>query len=239
MSVCEQTPPRSRTGTASGRSIRADAVIFDMDGLLLDSESLALRALTAVAGRMGIDAPPDFCHQMIGIPVDRCLLLVRKRFGPEFPCENYLAAAADYAEDLIRSGLLSLKPGALELLSQLDELGIPKAIATSSSRAKAETHLRAAGILDRFDAIATRDDVKHGKPSPDLFLKAASLVGADPSRCLALEDSYNGIRAAQAAGMRVIMVPDLLPATEEMRKTCLLIAPDLHAVGKLLTPRRR
>src|SRR4051812_17124274 len=99
----------------------------------------------AVAETMGIDAPPDFCHKMIGIPVDRCLVLVRERFGPEFPCEKYLNAAADHAEHLVRSGLLSLKPGALELLDQLEEFGIPKAVATSSSRRKAEIHLREAG----------------------------------------------------------------------------------------------
>src|SRR5207302_1685493 len=124
------------------------------------------------------------------------------------------------------AGELRVKPGAVELLDAAESARLPRAVATSSSRAKAMHHLRAAGIVDRFDAVVTRDDVVRGKPHPDLFLRAASALAIAPARCLALEDSYNGVRAAHAAGMPVIMVPDLLPATEEMRGLCHAILDD-------------
>ena len=217
------------------RSLQVKAVIFDMDGLLLDSERLAMRALASAAAEMGIDAPESFCHAMIGLPADHCQRLVRERFGESFSVENYLGEASSHMDRLVEAGALTLKTGVLELLCHLDELGMPKAVATSSSRAKADRHLRHVGILDRFDAIVTRDDVCRGKPHPDLFLRAAEELGMAPDSCLGLEDSYNGVRAASAAGLTVIMVPDLLAPTDEMRARCVMVAGDLLKVIPLLT----
>jgi HAD superfamily hydrolase (TIGR01509 family) len=211
-----------------------DGVIFDMDGLLLDTERLAMRGLAAAAEVIGIDAPEDFCHSMIGIPVDGCRRLVKERFGDDFPADRFLDEAARQLEVLIEAGHLTLKPAALDIVGGLEALGIPKAIATSSSRAKAERHLQKVGLLGRFDAIVTRDDVARGKPHPDVFLRAARAIGQVPGRCLALEDSYNGVRAAAAAGLTVIMVPDLLPATDEARALCAAVAPDLGAVFEII-----
>ncbi|MFC7543877.1 HAD family hydrolase [Siccirubricoccus deserti] len=216
-------------------ALRIDAVVFDMDGLLLDTESLAMRGLAQAATEMGLDAPEEFCHAMIGVPTDHCRILVAERFGPDFPADDFLAAASQQMGALIDAGSLQLKPGVPELLDHLDGVGMARAVATSSSRAKAHHHLRRTGILGRFDAVVTRDDVARGKPHPDLFLRAAQVLGRRPERCLALEDSYNGVRAAHAAGMQVIMVPDLLPPTTEVRETCLLIATDLHAVQPLIS----
>ena len=215
-------------------TLRFEAVVFDMDGLLLDTESLAMRGLAQAAVAMGVDAPEEFCHAMIGVPADHCRTLVTERFGPDFPADDFLAAASRQMGVLIDAGSLQLKPGVRELLDHLDTIGLARAVATSSSRAKAAHHLRRTGIMERFDAVVTRDDVARGKPHPDLFLRAAQVLGRAPNHCLALEDSYNGIRAAHAAGMQVIMVPDLLPPTAEMRDTCLLIATDLHAVRPLI-----
>lgn len=211
------------------------AVVFDMDGLLVDTESLAMRSLMQVATEMNIDAPETFCHTMIGVPADHCRLLVQERFGPDFPADRYLSAASRHMEALIEAGALALKPGVLELLADLEALGIGKAVATSSSRAKADHHLRCTGILPRFDAVITRDDVERGKPHPDLFLKAAQDLSVPAENCLAFEDSYNGVRAARAAGMTVVMVPDLLPPTEEMRAHCAAIITNLHAARPLVS----
>ncbi|MBP2295788.1 HAD family hydrolase [Azospirillum rugosum] len=229
------TVNETMVGMPALRDRRIEAVLFDMDGLLVDTESLAMRGLVSAAEAMGIDAPDSFCHAMIGVPADHCRLLVQERFGPAFPADAYLADAGRRMEAMIEAGLLKLKPGALELLSHLESVGMPKAVATSSSRIKADRHLGSAGIRERFDAVVTRDDVARGKPHPDLFLRAAQAVGVAPDRCLVLEDSYNGVRAARAAGAAVVMVPDLLPPTDEMRAGCAVIAPDLHAVRRLMS----
>lgn len=222
------------TDTAHVEALRIKAVLFDMDGLLMDTESLAMRGLEQAAIEMGISAPESFRYAMIGVPADRCRVLVQERFGPGFPAEDYLAAASRHMDAMIEAGALRLKPGVRCLLSHLEELEMPKAVATSSSRVKAEHHLRSTGIFGRFDAIVTRDDVARGKPHPDLFMQAAQKLGTRAEHCLALEDSYNGVRAAYAAGATVIMVPDLLPPTNEMRERCALIATDLHAVRPLI-----
>ena len=220
--------------TATVEALYVEGVLFDMDGLLVDTESLAMQGLEQAAAEMEITAPESFCHAMIGVPADHCLVLVQDRFGPGFPAEEYLAAASRHMNALIEAGALRLKPGVRCLLSHLEALGMPKAVATSSSRVKAERHLRSTGILDRFDVVVTRDDVARGKPHPDLFMHAARKLGLRAEHCLALEDSYNGVRAAHAAGSTVIMVPDLLPPTNEMRDRCALIATDLHAVRPLV-----
>lgn len=210
------------------------AVVFDMDGLLLDTERLAREAHQHVGRRLGVAITDSVSLQMIGLPADLCHQLLRDHFGETVPVAQLFAEAARDLEARIDAGLLQLKPGALALLDSLEAAGLPRALATSSARAKTLHHLKAAGLAERFDAIVTRDDVAHGKPHPDLFLEAARRLGVAPRHCLALEDSHNGVRAAHAAGMRVIMVPDLLPPTEEMRQKCRAVLGSLAEVGALI-----
>ena len=129
---------------------------------------------------------------------------------------------------------MALKAGVVELLDVLDELGLPRAIATSSPRDHVERHLAHHGLSSRFDAVVARGDYARGKPNPDPFLKAAEALQAKPSHCLALEDSHNGIRAAHAAGMMTVMVPDLLEPTAEIGALCVRIADSLHEVRDLI-----
>ena len=133
---------------------------------------------------------------------------------------------------------IALKTGVLEILDALDVIGLPRAIATSSPPHSVEHSLRPHALPDRFNAIVARGDYARGKPAPDPFLTAAGRLGIDPVDCLALEDSHNGVRAAHAAGMMTIMVPDLLDATEEMRGLCVRIARDLHEVRGLMKAAR-
>jgi len=221
----------------TGRHPLVSAVVFDMDGLLLDTERLARRALQLAGEEIGLDLRDDLCALMIGVPVDGCRRLLLSHFGAAAPANALFAASSRHLHALIDEGDLQLQPGAIELLDLLDRMRLPHAVATSSSREKALHHLGRAGIAHRFDAVVTRDDVEHGKPFPDLFLRAAQLLRTAPARCLALEDSYNGVRAAWTADMPVIMVPDLLPATDEMREKCQAVLPDLHAVALMLHPR--
>jgi HAD superfamily hydrolase (TIGR01509 family) len=180
--------------------------------------------------------PVSLCAAMIGLPWAECQMLIRHHFGPDFPMERYLVEERSEIAILLAEGV-ALKTGAVELLDHLDRIGMPRAVATSSSRAAAIEHLGHNGIFDRFQAVVAREDVERHKPNPDPFLKAAALLEVDPSRCLALEDSHNGVRAAHAAGMMIVMVPDLLEPTDEMHDKCVLIAESLHRVAALLGAR--
>lgn len=206
------------------------AVIFDMDGLLVDSERLAHATLIETAKMFGIVPDIAMLIRMIGLPVDGSLDILHRRYGQDFPAEKYIREAAMACEALVLTGGLELKAGATELLAFLDEARLPKAIATSSSREKAMCTLAAVQMADRFNVVVSRTDVPRGKPSPDLFLRAAKELGRTADQCVVLEDSYNGVRAAHAAGMRVIMVPDLMPPNAEMSEVSEAIVPDLFAV---------
>ena len=210
-----------------------EAVIFDMDGLLFDSETLYQEAVLLAATEHGCEVAPGFFARTVGLPSAQSRALLLAEFGAEFAIDDFQAAWTRHFW-VIAEARLALKPGAAELLDLLDRLRLPRAIATSSSRTTVERHLTAHGLVGRFDAIVGHGDYANGKPAPDPFLKAAERLGTDPAHCLALEDSHNGIRSAAAAGMMTIMVPDLLEPTDEMRALCLLVARDLHEVAALI-----
>jgi HAD superfamily hydrolase (TIGR01509 family) len=214
------------------------AVVFDMDGLLFDTESIYERAALSAAAELGQDMDSAFFRSTIGVP----WLATRERlvelYGPTFAVDELRAVAGRIFNELVEADL-PLKPGVVELLDLLDALGLPRAIATSSSRATVRRHLEAHGMVDRFHHVIGHDDCERHKPEPEPFLKAAGLMGVAPDLCLALEDSHMGIRAASAAGMMTIMIPDLLPATEEIQGLCTHVVGDLHAVRLLLEPNRQ
>jgi len=210
-----------------------DAVIFDLDGTILDSERPIRDAVVEVVAALGFEMPEAFYATLIGVPGPECDRLVREYFGASFPFDTYMANSdAKIAAAL--AGGIALKTGVREILTHLQRRAMPLGIATSSSRGYVERQLHANELMPFFHTVATRDDVKRGKPHPDLFLKAAADLGIAPQRCLVLEDSHNGVRSAHAAGCVPIMVPDLLQATDEMRALCRAIVPDLHEVRRLL-----
>jgi HAD superfamily hydrolase (TIGR01509 family) len=210
-----------------------EAILFDMDGLLIDTESVYIDALQAAARAMGSEMPLDFCHSMIGIPGPVCDGMIQDFYGPDFALETFSAHFDDHAHRVLEAGV-PVKAGAVELLDFLRDRGLPLGIATSSSRATVARYLGRAGLLDRFQVIATRDDVAQGKPQPDVYIEAARRLGVPPEHCIAFEDSNTGLTAAHAAGTMAIMVPDILQPTDEVRAKCLHIAPDLHAVLRVL-----
>lgn len=214
------------------------AVVFDMDGLLFDTETLYVEAAISAASELGHDVSTEVILRTTGGPWTQTRLLLLEHFGDAFPVEAFEAAWIGRFW-VIAEERLALKPGVVELLALLDELGLPRAIATSSSHKTVQRHLAAHDLTDGFEAIVAAGDYAAGKPAPDPFLMAAKRLGAAPEACLALEDSYNGIRSAAAAGMMAVMVPDLLPATEEIRALCTLVATDLHAVRELIVETAR
>lgn len=209
------------------------AVIFDMDGLLIDTERHVRTATLGAADEIGQPMGDDFYAGIIGTPWPETYAMLRDYFGGEDGFSRFRTAFMTRMEQLRRG--VEMMTGVVELLDHLEGLDLPKAVATSTGREKADEHLRHVDIHHRFASIVTRDDVQRGKPHPEPYLTAASRLGVDPAHCLALEDSHNGIRSAHGAGMMAVMVPDLLPATAEMRSLALHIADDLHGVRRLLT----
>jgi HAD superfamily hydrolase (TIGR01509 family) len=210
-----------------------EAVIFDMDGTLIDSESVYLAAMRHAADTLGLALPLDLCHAMVGVPSHECNLMLEQHYGPGFDLAVFRGHFSGSVQRQM-SERIPMKPGVVELLDHLRDRGLPLAIATSAARATAERNLGRAGLLDRFDAVDTRDDVERAKPAPDLYLEAAKRLGVAAERCVAFEDSSIGIIAAHAAGMRAVMVLDILPPTDEARAKCFHIAEDLHEVLRRL-----
>ena len=212
---------------------RPSAVVFDMDGLLFDTEALWQAALLAAAAEAGHEIPDAVYDGSIGVRRSQCGGLFRSHFGEDFRFEDFHAEWRRHFWAIAEKDL-ALKPGVFELLEVLDQVRLPRAIATSSSRATVERHLTSHGLGDRFDQIVCRGDYENGKPAPDPFLRAAERLGVEPRSCLALEDSHIGVRSAAAAGMMTVMVPDLLEPTEALRALCVLVARDLHEVRDLV-----
>lgn len=212
---------------------KARAVVFDMDGLIFNTEAIYRDAIMAVAADGGHDIPLHFYLSTIGMSGEATRIAFKKQCGKEFDFDLFWTTAEKqfYAMTKLQ---LCLKAGAIELLDFLDDARLPRAIATSSRHEDVQHHLAARGLLDRFQTIVARGDYSRGKPDPDPFLKAAERLGIEPALCVALEDSYNGVRAASGAGMMIIMVPDLLPPTTEMEELCVCIVRDLHAVSALI-----
>jgi HAD superfamily hydrolase (TIGR01509 family) len=209
------------------------AVVFDMDGLLFDTEVLYQEAILLAAVEAGHEVAPDFFNKTVGLPWAQCRALLLAQFGEAFPVDEFQAAWVRHFW-VIAETRPALKPGALELLDTLDQFRLPRAIATSSSRRTVEQHLTAHNIMGRFDEIVGHGDYEAGKPAPDPFLKAAQRLGVEPRLCLALEDSHNGVRSASSAGMMTIMVPDLLEPTADIRGLCTFVVSDLHQVRSLI-----
>jgi HAD superfamily hydrolase (TIGR01509 family) len=205
------------------------AVIFDKDGLLLDTERIVREAMFASASDLGYRMNDALFLSLIGHAREANDRLLKAHFGKDFPLSGYRERCRIYFEDLCRTEV-PVKPGARELLSFLKACGIPAAVATSTGRARSEENLMRTGLAEYVAVLVTRDDVEHAKPHPECFLTAARLLDVRPDACLALEDSHHGIRAAHAAGMAAIMVPDMLEATAEIRILCAGVLPDLHEV---------
>ena len=213
------------------RPIRA--VVFDMDGLLVDTEAVWFRAMNVATDGVGDTFPMATFIRMVGLPNHASDAIVRAHFGEGFDLAAWDAVASAHFRKELATGI-ALKAGVHEILDHLDEIGMPRAIATSSSLESVRASLGPHSIVDRFHALITRDVQTNHKPHPEPFLKAAAALGIDPADCLALEDSHNGVRSASSAGMMTVMVPDMLAPTEEMHSLCVRIARDLHEVQAML-----
>ena len=192
--------------------------IFDMDGTLLDTEKYYSMGWVAVAADFGKEEQPDLAWKACGLGNDQCVALVQEYY-PDVDGKEYVRHIVEFAKKRAEQEL-SLMPGVPEILRFFEQHGIVMAVASSSETELVETYLKRTGIRHYFDAVVGGDQVAKGKPAPDIFLRAASLMGVPAEECYVFEDSPNGIRAAVAAGSVAVMVPDQIRPTDEIRSLC-------------------
>jgi HAD superfamily hydrolase (TIGR01509 family) len=209
------------------------AVIFDMDGTLLDTEAVHLNAFARTGAAIGWPMPQELLLSMVGIHRDGNRQMLADRLGPEFPLERFYADSDALFEAAVDAGI-PLRPGADLLLDHLARRGIPMGLATSTAAPFAQDRLEKTGIAQYFDVVVTRSDVMHPKPHPEPYLLAAARLGLDPKDVVAVEDSYAGVQSATAAGIATVLVPDLLPPTGELALACAAILPSLADLRDLL-----
>lgn len=197
---------------------RPRAVIFDMDGLLLDSERVALAFFEQASRELDAPWTAELGLSLVGRTAKDSDKLILDAFGADFAIDVHRARFSELYEAAIVAGEIPIKPFARELLDYLEGAGIPCAVATSTHRPRAEAKLGRALLLPSFVALACGDEVTRGKPAPDIYELAALRLSVEPRDCLALEDSNAGVRAAVSANMQTVMVPDLVKPDADIRR---------------------
>lgn len=192
------------------------AVIFDVDGTLLDTERIYMKAWKEAAAEAGFVMPDSVLQKTRAVNTKDAARIFEEEIGNGFSYQAVRPIRVRIAEEIIRRESPILKPGVLELLAVLEEKGIRLAVASSTNQQGTREHLAESRILDRFEVVVGGDMVTNGKPHPDIFLKAAETLGTAPEACIVVEDSPAGIRAAHAAGMKAVLVPDQAAITQEI-----------------------
>ncbi|MCR5501900.1 MAG: HAD family phosphatase [Lachnospiraceae bacterium] len=205
------------------------AVIFDMDGVIFDSERCCLNIWKELAAAASLEDIETNFQKCIGTTVPVTKKILSDCYGDRIDPDAYMAESSRLFHERYDNGKLPLLPYAEEILSFLKESGYLLGLASSTREATVRLQLGNAGLLHYFDTVTCGDMLKKSKPEPDIYLMACAATGVEPKEAVAIEDSYNGIRSAHAAGMIPVMVPDLIPADEEMRALSYRIFPDLKA----------
>ncbi len=216
---------------------QVQAVIFDMDGVIFDSERLVIECWQVIADKYEIPDIVEICMRVQGNNRVETAKRFREKYGNDFPYEIYKNEVTALFRERYGNGKLPLKPGVLEVLTELKRKRVPLALASSTRTDIVKLELDEAHLLPFFDAVLGGDMASRSKPEPDIFLAAATALGVVPENCYVLEDSYNGIRAAHRAGMHPIMIPDMQQPTEEIRGLAEVIVDNLMAALEYLRER--
>ena len=207
-----------------------NAVLFDMDGLLLDTERMSFRCWASAAEEFGYQMPLSLFSRMIGRPVAENEKMVCDELGAEFPYWEARARRVKIMDDLLELEGVPVKTGARSLVQALDLARVPIAVVTSTEEQVAKKKLADSGLLSHFQFILGPEGVSNGKPAPDCYLEAAKRIAQAPERCLVFEDSPAGVRSASAAGMQVCWIPDLVPVRDELKQLTVGVCEDLGEV---------
>ncbi len=208
------------------------AAIFDMDGLMLDTQKLYDAAWGDVAKEFGREPSQDFVNEVRGTNGPFMWALVEKYF-PGIDVRKFCAREMEVVYEIEKT-YVPEKPGLREILEYMRTSGIRLSVASSSEAAMVHHNIEFVGIDQYFDAVICGDEVKEAKPDPDIFLKAAAKMGCDPTDCYVLEDSFAGLIAAHRAGCAPIMVPDAMQPTDEIRELCVGVYASLHEVREAI-----
>lgn len=208
-------------------------IIFDKDGTLLDTELIFKRSWVEVGEEWGFENIEELYPRIMGKNDESIIKLLYENYGTEKDCRAFYVERMKRTMTLFDEGI-PLRPGCMEILSFAKENKIPVAVATSTIMQIAERNLRKTGIWDLIDVVVTGDMVERSKPAPDIFLEAGRRIGANKDECIVCEDSYNGIIAAHASGMKPVFIPDMIPPTEETDKLAYKMCRDLFEVIDLI-----
>lgn len=209
------------------------AAVFDMDGLMVDTESIYQAAWRDAIQQLGYTISATALRATTGRRMADCYAILRSEVEETFPMPAFLDLWPRLWHDHVNTHGINQKPGLAALLDLLDAHQIPKAVATSSEQAEAIFTLEKAGLLQRFSIIVSGDQIVNGKPAPDIFLRAAERLKIAPDRCMAFEDSEAGVMAATSAGMVTIMVPEIEPVAEVVRRAY-RVYDSLHEAKELI-----
>lgn len=216
----------------SGMMVKA--VIFDMDGVLFDTEKLCMDSWIAVAGEAGIPEMETFFPSCIGRNLTDTRALFQQFYGDTYDFERFRRRASTWFHDYVEKNGIPVKKGVREILGFLRQGGYLIGLASSTALSSVEECLQRAEIRHYFQSLTTGDMVEHSKPQPDIYLMACRSLEVSPQEAMAIEDSPNGIRAAHSAGMIPVMVPDLIMPDQEMHDKSALICKDLLEVMRFL-----
>lgn len=211
------------------------AVIFDMDGLMFDTERIAIEAWQRAGTACGCEIPESLLLETIGRDLHDTRILFDNRLGSSLDFERAREVCLQYVAEIIAQRGVPVKDGLLPLLSLLGARAVPRAVATSTEGPRAHELLERAQIASEFDVIVCGDEVQTGKPAPDIFLLTADRLGIAPDQCFVLEDSDNGVTAASRAGMRPLLVPDLKPPSDQTRRLAERVFPNLQTAATYLS----
>lgn len=211
------------------------AILFDMDGLMLNSEPMYEAAWQQAGSDLGIVIDHEFYLGCLGRRRTESQQALKQMFGEHFPTEIFWQKREQYWRHHASQQGIPLQPGLLSLLDQIDRLGIARAIATSNDSQSAAFCLQHSGLTGKFTTLLTGDRVAAGKPAPDIFIAAAKALNTAPNDCWVLEDSEAGIQGARAAGMTALMIPDLKAPSDAIRLQAHRILNNLSEVEQLLT----